>query len=56
MILSSAAKVHYIASHNKTPMDFKEIISNAKEIGWNLTEENIKMAIDLLGDLNLIKL
>jgi uncharacterized protein YwgA len=56
MILSSAAKVHYIASHNNTSMDFKEIISNAKEIGWNLTEENIKMAIDLLGDLNLIKL
>jgi uncharacterized protein YwgA len=54
--LSWAAKVHYIASHNNTAMDFKEIISNAKEMGWNLTEENIKIAIGLLDDLMLIKL
>jgi hypothetical protein len=55
-ILSWAAKVHYIESHNDTTMDSKEIISNAKEMGWELTEENIKIAIDLLDDLKLIKL
>jgi uncharacterized protein len=54
-ILSWAAKVHYIASHEKRVMEFKEIISNAKEFKWNLTEENIGVAVDLLKDLELIK-
>lgn len=53
-ILSWAAKVHYIASHKDKAMGFKEIISNAKEMGWILTNENIKIAIGLLNDLRLI--
>jgi len=54
-ILSWAAKVHYIASHEDKAMEFKEIIYNAKEFRWNLTEDNIKIAVDLLNDLRLIK-
>jgi uncharacterized protein len=54
-ILSWAAKVHYIASHEDKAMEFTEIISNAKEFRWILTEENIEIAVDLLNDLRLIK-
>jgi uncharacterized protein YwgA len=54
-ILSWAAKVHYIASHEDKAMEFKEIMSNANEFGWILTEENIIIAVDLLNDLGLIK-
>ena len=54
-ILSWAAKVHYIASHEEKAMEFKDIISNAKEFKWSLTEENIKVAVELLNDLGLIK-
>lgn len=54
-ILSWAAKVHYIASHEEKAMEFKEIIFNAKEFKWDLNEANIKVAVDLLNDLKLIK-
>ncbi len=54
-ILSWAAKVHYIASNEEKAMKFKDIIHTAKEFKWDLTEENIKVAVDLLNDLELIK-
>ncbi len=54
-ILSWAAKVNYILSKKKEPMTYDAIISTAGSFGWDISSEQIEMAIELLQSLDLCK-
>ena len=54
-ILSWAAKVNYILSKKKEPMTYEAIISTAGSFGWDLSSEQIEMALELLQNLGLCK-
>jgi uncharacterized protein YwgA len=54
-ILSWAAKVNYILSKKKEAMTYDAITSTAGSFGWDLSSEQIEMAIELLQSLDLCK-
>lgn len=54
-ILSWAAKVNYILSKKKEPMTYEAIISTAGSFGWDLSSEQVEMALELLQNLGLCK-
>ncbi|MFZ3169097.1 MAG: hypothetical protein WA130_15900 [Candidatus Methanoperedens sp.] len=54
-ILSWAAKVSYILSKKKEPMTYDAITSTASSFGWDLSSEQIEMALELLQSLGLSK-
>lgn len=54
-ILSWAAKVNYILSKKKEAMNYDAITSTAGSFGWDLSSEQIEMALELLQSLDLCK-
>jgi uncharacterized protein YwgA len=54
-ILSWAAKINYILSKKKEPMNYEAIINTADSFGWKLSPEQVKMGAKLLKNLNLCK-
>lgn len=54
-ILSWVAKVNYILSKKKEPMTYDAITSTASSFGWDLSSEQIEMALELLQSLGLSK-
>jgi len=54
-ILSWAAKVNYILSKKKEPMTYEAIITTADSFGWDLSQEQLDMALELLRNLGLSK-
>lgn len=54
-ILSWAAKVNYILSKKKEPMTYDAIITTADSFGWDLSQEQVDMALELLRNLGLCK-
>jgi uncharacterized protein YwgA len=55
-ILSLAAKVHYIVDHEEGAVTRDEIVNNAKDLGWLITQPDIDKVVGLLEDLNLVRL
>lgn len=55
LVLSWAAKVHYILSQTKRPMTYNEAIALGRWFGWKLPQTEVKSAINLLLSLGLIK-
>lgn len=51
--LAQAAKVHLILAKQGRPVQMKDLSSVALELGWKLTEEDIRNTRELLGKLEL---
>lgn len=54
-MLSYSAKVYYIISSQSKPMTVDEIQKTAGSFGWNLSQNDINDAVDLLKQLYSIK-
>jgi len=54
-MLSYSAKVYYIISSQSKPMTVNEIQKTAGSFGWNLSQNDINDAVDLLKQLYSIK-
>jgi uncharacterized protein YwgA len=54
-MLSYSAKVYYIISSQSKPMTVNEIQKTAGSFGWNLSQNDINNAVDLLKQLYSIK-
>jgi uncharacterized protein YwgA len=56
MSLSLAAKMaHIVKSHKPEPMNKDEIMAVAHNLGWELSEDSIEKAAELLISLDLVK-
>ncbi|VVB86203.1 Uncharacterised protein [uncultured archaeon] len=55
-ILSWAAKVNYILSEQGKPMTPEEITLTAESFGWKLDPSQIDIAVELLKQLNSVRL
>jgi len=53
--LSKAAKIHFIVKKSGSKMTDDDIIRSAKDFKWNISKEDLDSAIELLLDLDLIK-
>lgn len=53
--LSIAAKVHYILKTMRAPMNPKEIATQAKQLNWDLSADEVEAASNLLKELDLIE-
>lgn len=53
--LSVAAKTIHILSQKDEPLTQKDIITEAKQFGWEISERNMEMAVDFMKNLGLIK-
>lgn len=53
--LSIAAKIHFVLGREQKPMKLKQIVEEAKKLGWDINDSNINSASDILLKLNLIK-
>ncbi len=56
VVLSIAAKTHFILDKQKMPMTVSEIVEKAKSLGWNINDEQINKASDFLNKLKLVEL
>lgn len=54
-MLSYSAKVYYIISSQSKPMTVHEIQKTAGSFGWNLSQNDINDAVDLLKQLYSVK-
>lgn len=54
-MLSCSAKVYYIISSQSNPMTVNEIQKTAGSFGWNLSQNQINGAVDLLKQLYSVK-
>jgi len=54
-MLSYSAKVYYIISSQSKPMTVNEIQKTAGSFGWNLSQNDINDAVDLLKQLYSVK-
>ena len=52
--LSVAAKTFYILKESKRPLCSDEIINEAKQLGWEISEEIIQHAVNILTKLGLV--
>jgi len=52
-ILSWAAKVHYIQTLEKRDLSHDEIQEIARTLSWDISDEQIRKGLDLLGDLRI---
>lgn len=55
MILSIAAKALHILQTEGRPMTEKEIINEARQFGWEISEQAIDNAAEVLVKLGLVK-
>lgn len=53
LVLSYAAKVHYILRRKELPMNATEIQMEAKNLGWKLTDVQMEKAVELLQRIGL---
>lgn len=53
--LSIAAKTYYILQKKNSPMRWGEIVKEARQLGWNINERDIEMAVSFLRKLGLIE-
>jgi len=56
VLLSIAAKVHFILKQKSAPMTPEQICEYAKGLNWEITSEQIEDACELLKKLGLVKL
>lgn len=54
-ILAAASKIHYVLKREKREMDKVQILEEAKKLGWDLNNQGIEKAADLLIGLNLAR-
>lgn len=54
-ILAAAAKIHYILDKKGNEMDKSQIREEAKTLGWEIDNESIEKAANLLETLNLAR-
>ena len=55
ILLSIAAKVHFILRQKSEPMNPEQICEHAKGLNWEITSEQIESACELLKKLTLIE-
>lgn len=55
LLLSLAAKVHFILKENKVPMTLTQVCEYAKGLNWQITDDQINIACRLLEQLGLIE-
>jgi len=55
MDISAAAKIHFILSQSKTPLNVQAIEEHAKELGWTLEANKIKSVVAFLESLALVR-
>jgi uncharacterized protein YwgA len=53
--LSMAAKIHFIVIHQDDPPDISEIPELAKQLGWRISDGQVRQSIDLLQRLKLLR-
>jgi len=53
--LSVAAKVHYLLSNRGDPLTDAQVASSAKDLGWELSDSDLKKADALLNRLGMIE-
>jgi len=54
-VLSAAAKVHYIARQEGRPVSVPDVPVSARQLGWDLTDEQVEQVVHLLDKLSFIK-
>ena len=54
LLLSIAAKVHFILKQKSVPMNSEQICENAKGLNWEIAGEQIDAACELLKKLGLV--
>lgn len=55
ILLSIAAKVHFILKQKNEPMTPEQICEHAKGLNWEITSEQIEAACELLKKLELVE-
>lgn len=53
--LSVAAKTFHILKESKRPLHPDEIINEAKQLGWEISQESIERAVSFLAKLDLVR-
>ena len=53
--LSIAAKAYFILNKEGKPMNKYEIITKASSFGWQVNENDINVAVDILSKLNFVE-
>ncbi len=55
MALAAAAKVHYIVKRSGKPLSLSRISGEAKQVGWALSEAEVKRVAQFLESLGMIR-
>jgi uncharacterized protein YwgA len=55
LVLSWAAKVHYVLKRAGRPITYEQAIEASKSFGWKLEPEQVDTAVELLKALGLVK-
>ena len=52
--LSYAAKIHYLLRHTRDKLTTQDIQRDAKDRGWDMTEDDVRQGMDLLKQLKIV--
>jgi uncharacterized protein YwgA len=53
--LSLAAKIYYILKGHEKPLSLTELRKEAQQVGWNLRQESVEKALDVLKKLDKVR-
>ena len=55
MPLSYASKIHYLLDSHESGMSFSDAVEHARQLGWDISENEVEQGTKLLGRLELVK-